>query len=357
MLEKIKQEEIDNKLRDVSKNLQVTKYLEPLNKEKQKELFLKNKIVNPTFKYKKPDLKLDKRLETLKKINIPNNNFKDIYEEKKEDIKHTINILRHLGREEIKEHSKKKYGEPSKELVQHAKDIIQKLPNERIYRYKGSEKVKNEIHDILENHGLQDWDVRLGKKYLTTVYPDDKEIHICERRKFTKNDPKRLAVHEVGVHVLRRYNGKQQPFSIFKTGLSNYLATEEGLALFCEQMTESVSPNHYRDYAGRVIAVKTVCQDKTFRDTYEILKNYGFKEENAFTLTMRAHRGNGYVKDHVYLKGYRKVRDLYLNTNDFMYLYTGKIGIRHIPKVKELIQKGILQKPKTIPLFLKEMKR
>lgn len=346
---------IDKQLKLASSSINVTQHLQPKNVDEQKELFLNNKIQNPTFKYESPKLDFTRLKKSIRAIKIPRSHATKFYEEKKEEILLDLHMLETLGTKKIRYFSEQKYGRPSNHLIKRAIEILKRMPTKRTYRYKNSHVVKQNIQDLLQSHGLKGWTVMYSKKYLTTVYPQQKTITICQNRKFTKTDPNRLAVHEVGVHAIRAYNGENQPFKIFETGLQNYLSTEEGLAFFCEQITESITENHYRNYAGRVISVASTLAEHNFRTTYKILLEHGFSEEDAWNLALRGHRGGGYIKDHVYLDGYFKVRDLYLNTNDLMYLYVGKIGIQHIPYVKRLVLKGVLNKPKTLPLFLKEL--
>lgn len=346
---------IDKQLSLATESIEVTKHLQPTNVNEQKKLFLEEGLENPIFKYNVPKMDLSRREKAIKAIKVPKNAAKTFYQEKKEDIIHNINMLRSIGTKKLRFYSQKKYGRPSKKLIQQAINILKRMPTKRTYRYKNSHVVKQNILDLLKSHGLKDWTVKYSDKYLTTVYPQQKLITICKNRKFTKNDPNRLAVHEVGVHALRAYNGQNQPFKIFGNGLKGYLSTEEGLAFFCEQITESITENHYRNYAGRVISVASVLADHDFRTTFKILIEHGFNEDDSWNLALRGHRGGGYIKDHVYLEGYFKVRHLYLNTNDLMYLYVGKIGVNHIPLVKRLVLQGRLEKPKTIPLFLSQM--
>ncbi len=140
---------------------------------------------------------------------------------------------------------------------------------------------------------------------------------------------------------------------MFALGLPGYLSTEEGLAAYFEELTGNTDEEKMRDYAGRVIAVNSVCKNLSFREAYEKLRGYGFTEGKAWRLAIRAHRGGGYIKDHVYLKGYFQVKKFAEKNGDLKSLYVGKIGIQHLPLVKNLLKEGILKKPKYLPVFLR----
>ncbi|GAG24501.1 unnamed protein product, partial [marine sediment metagenome] len=162
-----------------------------------------------------------------------------------------------------------------------------------------------------------------------------------------------LAIHEVGVHVLRAANGYRQPLKIFAIGLPTYLSTEEGLSMYFEEITGNTNNEMLRNYAARVVAVDSLLRDLTFRKTFEKLKSYNFSDEQAWNLTLRAFRGGGYIRDHVYLEGYIQVKDFAQKKGDFKALYVGKIGIKDLTLVKDLLKKGILREAKYIPKFIK----
>jgi len=131
------------------------------------------------------------------------------------------------------------------------------------------------------------------------------------------------------------------------------LPTEEGLTSYFEELTGNTSDEMMRDYAGRVIAVDSVCQDLTFKKTFERLKDHSFTDDQAWNLAVRAHRGGGYIKDHVYLEGLTIVKDFAAKGGDFKTLYVGKVGIDHLPLVEKLLEEGVLQEAKYLPKFIK----
>ena len=198
------------------------------------------------------------------------------------------------------------------------------------------------------------WSVELSDKRLTTVYPSERKITVCRDRTFAKIDSERLSVHEVGVHVLRYVNGYEQPLKIFALGLPGYLSTEEGLTSYFEELTGNASEETMRDYAARVIAVDSVCGDLDFKQTFERLKEYDLTNGQAWNLAVRVHRAGGYIKDHVYLDGNRKVKEFVEKEGDLHALYAGTIGIEDLPFVRKLTHEGILREPKYKPWFLQK---
>ena len=179
------------------------------------------------------------------------------------------------------------------------------------------------------------------------------ETFIKGEKFFKAIDPERLKVHEVGVHALRAANGYEQPLKIFALGLPGYLPTEEGLSSYFEEFTGNTSEETMRDYAARVIAVDSVCQGLNFRQTFDRLKSYELTNDQAWNLAIRAHRAGGYIKDHVYLDGHRKVKEFVASDGDFNTLYVGKVGIEDLPLVRRLVKEGTLREAKYKPQFVK----
>ena len=148
-------------------------------------------------------------------------------------------------------------------------------------------------------------------------------------------------MHEIGTHIKRAENAKEQKLKLFKIGFPYYLATEEGLAAYNEEIAGVHNNNILRQYAGRVIAVDLALKN-AFNVVYTTLQQY-FTDFEAFTITLRVKRGlkntqqpGSYTKDHVYLKGLYAVKDFVRKGGNIKDLYIGKIGIEHVPLIKHM---------------------
>ena len=71
--------------------------------------------------------------------------------------------------------------------------------------------------------------------------------------------------------------------------------------------------------------------------------------ERAFGVTVRAHRGGGYAKDHVYLTGFLAVRKYVAEGGDLRLLFVGKCSLNDVPLVRELLAAGKLKEPQYYP--------
>lgn len=348
--------DVDLKLFLLGRRIKPLHYVWPLNHDEEKEKFLAEQTTDPKFEYKKPHYNTAKIRQLLLSINIPEGPLKEIYESARQELLDKNEIIDHIGTDAVKVITQKLYGKPSEQLLTLAKEILQKPhPGRKTYDIPAKE-VKNYLAERLVEYGLHDWRVFYSKKELTTVFSHTKKISVCKRRSFAKGDAQRLAVHEVGVHALRAANGFMQQLQILAVGLPNYLATEEGLASFCEEYTGNSDENMMRQYAARVIAIDSAVAGQSFTETFLLLKEYQFSEEQAWGIAVRAHRAGGFIKDHIYLDGYMKVKEYASNGGDLSLLYVGKISLEHIPLITSLLEQGIVQKPRLLPFFLRDEK-
>jgi uncharacterized protein (TIGR02421 family) len=164
-----------------------------------------------------------------------------------------------------------------------------------------------------------------------------------------------LLAHEVSVHLLTYFNGAAQGLTIFRTGLAGYEGIQEGLGVFAEWVSGGLTRTRLRLLAARVIAVEAMLKGATFIDVYRLLRrDHGFSSKGAFGIAARVFRSGGLAKDAIYLRGFREVMDLARSGTSLEPFWLGKIAARHAPAIEELLQRGLVQAPRFIPLFLSD---
>jgi uncharacterized protein (TIGR02421 family) len=165
-----------------------------------------------------------------------------------------------------------------------------------------------------------------------------------------------LLQHEVGTHLVTRYNGLRQPLRLFGSGLAGYGALQEGLAVLSEYLVGGLTRSRARVLAARVLAVHAVVDGAGFVDTFRLLtREHGFEKRGAFTITMRVHRGGGHTKDHHYLLGLVELLR-YLSRGDPLdTLFVGKVGLSHLDVVQELVLRGVLRLPVVKPHYTSDL--
>ncbi len=161
--------------------------------------------------------------------------------------------------------------------------------------------------------------------------------------------------HEIGTHVVTFYNGLAQPFRQLHVGLAGYEELQEGLAVLAEFLVGGLSRSRLRQLAGRVVAVDSVIGGAGFIDTFRMLvEHYNFSQNAAFMMSMRTHRGGGYVKDMIYLRGLKNLLAHLQTGGDLETLFTGKIALGHVDIMEELIWRKIVTADVVQPRYLKD---
>ncbi len=162
-----------------------------------------------------------------------------------------------------------------------------------------------------------------------------------------------LLQHEVGTHLLTYFNGQSQRFSQLHTGLAGYEALQEGLAVLAEYLVDGLSRGRLRLLAARVVAAHQLVEGASFVDTFRMLcRTYGFAQRLAYTIAMRVYRGGGLTKDVVYLRGLVEVLDYLRAGGELEPLLVGKIGVEHVPLVRELQHREVLRPAPLRPRYL-----
>jgi len=90
------------------------------------------------------------------------------------------------------------------------------------------------------------------------------------------------------------------------------------------------------------MASDSLIKGYSFADTFDLIHNkYKLNREEAFSITLRAHRGGGFTKDRLYLSGLRKVYKRYQREEPMDILLTGKVALADEPNIKYLKQMGL----------------
>jgi len=259
-----------------------------------------------------------------------------------------IDMLASRGTDDFLYNSLKLYGRPNKDDVKNANYIIQSygsdaeedrsLSKEDVFRL-----LKNEI----ENWGLGG-KIAFGKNMAARIMVNStkRTLVINDKAEFNLNDISLLSQHELGVHMLTTMNAIKQPLKFLQLGTPKNIETQEGLAVLAECLTGNVHINRLKDLAFRVIAVNLMVRGNGFKDIFEYLMDeHTFNREKAFNLTARVMRGGGFTKDYVYLKGFIKVYNHYIEGKSVEDLLIGKTSLEYIDLLNELINRGHLLKP------------
>ncbi len=331
--------------------------MNPLNEKSQKNKFLKSRTNNPVFRYAKHN-SFNNLFDKINKIKLKDAPINNLMKEKVESFKNAVKMIESIGEEDFTKHSIERFGKPTKMLVHQSYNILKKDAETAEDRPISTKQVYDLAKSIFKEFEIKDW--RISTKIMAanaSVSAAKRRMYLKKNAFFPKNFLKRILVHEIGAHVFRADNGSRQMYKIFQIGFSNYLMTEEGLAVNCEEMNGCLSINTLRNYAGRVIAVH-LSLDYSFREVFNELKKY-FNKHKSWKLVLRAKRGlrdtsehGAYTKDYLYLEGYYQVKKFLKENGEkgLNTLYYGKIGLEHVALVKKI--KGI-KSPEHVPTSAK----
>ena len=334
----------DDTLLKIAKKLLKFKYINPTNQEKEKESFFSQKNYNPQFKNIRKNKNLREYELQLKEIqeSLKNPKLEKIFKDKAKKLIIWIKMLENTGKEDFTKYSSQYYGIPSKELVEKAKKLVKIEAEQKKKTISSKEMAKILNKEIKKYDGWKSEEKsNLGSRIDASTL--EKTLYVKQGEKFTKEDVKRLIIHEIKTHVQRCYNGEKQKYKIFSYGTADYEKTEEGLAVYMEEKNKVIEKSTMKNYAGRVLAIH-LALEKSFRETFNGLCNY-FTSKDAYHLTLRAKRGlsdtskpGAFTKDIIYLEGYERVKEyLKKNPKNINLLFKGKIDIKDLILLKASI--------------------
>ena len=356
---------VDKRIAQIEREIDIFKYINPINSQEEKSKFLSEyeagHYYNPQFKYEEfsPNItELYNELSVIKTKfeNLDGSILAPFYLKNIEKTMFRVNLFKDRTTQNFGEEISNLYGKPSNRLFKKANSNLLKYKNIDEYEETLTPEDVLEIFKIeMEKYGLKwNFEILSSASAKLSVNASLNKIKINATEKFSENNIKRYIYHEIKTHVFRAENGKMQPFLIFKDGFPDYISTEEGLALNIEDMNGLLKPVDIKRYSARVIAASYSIKS-SFYDIFDKLIKY-FPPADAFTIVQRVKRGiidteipGGYTKDFVYMDGFQKVNSFLKKGNSIEILFTGKIGLEDVDLVQELIDQGILMKPKYLP--------
>lgn len=310
----------------------------PLNLDAEKDRVLQDPDYNPYFLYSTTPFDFGTVQEQLAAIDEHESPLGELLNDKRDLFIDKCEMLRSRGSPKFTVFSKKVYGLPSRAVLDRSVSFLS-LESEKEEKNISSRQAVSMIQAEVRHQGF---DYHVTSRQMSAsamVLVAKKRIYVKDNSMFSDNYIRRLMVHEIGTHVLRAENGKDQPFMIFFHGFPNYLSTEEGLAVVNEERFGLLNNENLKNYAARAIAVK-MAMTKGFSEIYQYLCQF-FPPSTAFKIATRAKRGladtskpGGCTKDYVYIAGYMKVKNYLEKGGSINALYAGKIGVEHIERIR-----------------------
>ncbi|MFT4283134.1 MAG: tyrosine/phenylalanine carboxypeptidase domain-containing protein [Candidatus Woesearchaeota archaeon] len=324
----------DKQLKNITKRFSLTN-INPINKYKTF-----NSKNEDNYNYNNPKFNINVMKKELEEIKLEEKDYlsKQI-KNKKIELQKKIRLIENVGTEEFTKISKNIYPYPNKNTLKKAYKILElKESNKEEETLSGQEIIKY-FKKVLKHLKL-DYTVTVTKMITKArVLALQKKLELKKNTFFTKGYTNRLLIHEIGTHIFRCEGGKLQDLSIFASGFSDYLESEEGLAAYNELKHGVLDTNILRNYAGRVIAINAA-KKEGLRGVYEELTRF-FDEKTSENIAIRVKRGiknpqdtGGYTKDSVYFTGLFKILKN-ITEEKYKFLYKGKFSINNIRYLKK----------------------
>lgn len=348
--------QIDKNIDNLVKKIELLAYVNPINIESAKKKFFESKYtIEPVFVY--PEIGFDKFKLHREFFSQPielieDSILKNMYEDIIYSYSGLIQCIETIGEgKKFYYNSLHSFGTPTEIDVENAKFILHFDDEEESELFKPKYS-SNEAEEMFRNYSKRysfTFDIKHSSTMgaIAMVSNNTKSLIINSNHTFSQSEMNILTNHEIGVHMVTTMNGLLHPLKIFSHGFPNNEETQEGLAVYSEYMSNSLTVKRLKELAYRVIAVDSLSKGYTFSKTFNLLHNgYGLNKEKAFHISVRVHRGGGFTKDYLYLSGLKKVYNYSKKHKDLTLLLTGKISLEYISQIQYLIDKGYAISPK-----------
>ena len=91
------------------------------------------------------------------------------------------------------------------------------------------------------------------------------------------------------------------------------------------------------------MASDSLIKGYSFADTFDLIHGqYKLNRDEAYSITLRAHRGGGFTKDRLYLSGLRKIYKRYQKEESLDILLSGKVTVDMEENMKYLKTLGLV---------------
>lgn len=220
-----------------------------------------------------------------------------------------------------------------------------------------SDQIAQHIRSALDAHECRQWTVEVSEAMAAgaSVNGTRTTVRVRANQHITTTQLSRLAVHEVGGHVLRWVNSAAQDEPLAAIPLGDTTATEEGLAALLEEEMGVSSQDQLRTYAARSIAVDMSQRGPILEVARSLEGHIG--AEQAVQIAIRVKRGlvnpnspGGPTKDAGYLAGLLALRELSSRDPEAISLLRGtKWSLGYLSLAEQCARKGTLKLPALRP--------
>ncbi len=348
---------IDDQLISIDNKIKLLYYLRPINLEEETKKFFQDFSYNPQFTY--PELRYDP--DDLKKqlssIIFDDTSLGILFFKKSKEIQKKIDLHLSRGQQSFTLNSVELFGKPNKEHLSLAEETLKiKKTFEEEKEDVDAAAARKIFMQVFQDYHLDQWKVVLKDNLVTNcVAGKNNQLFVKKSAKFSSSRVKSLVVHEIETHILTAENGKHQPYKLFNRGFSEYLSTQEGLALY-NVKTQGLEKEADRVYKASLVKATELAFQLSFADLFLKLMNYGLSQTKAFKICLKLKRGlndtslaGAFTKDYIYFSGERDVERFVAEGGKVEDLYMGKFNLHDLERIRKI--PGI-QQAKVLPKWL-----
>jgi uncharacterized protein (TIGR02421 family) len=355
---------VDRCLAEVGEAFDLLLLITPVNVDTAWSHFKRTRFrESPVFYYR--PLPVDPSALKQKLFSAPLQSIEDptleqLFRDKQVELDQKLTMLTNRGSRRMLHGCLQLYGDVEDTLVLQAKKLLRSLPKNS--RNKGKQRMLGS--KAFAGRALEEMDYyrKQHSRFTGTVQVRDDvygniavrgDLWVGKNVRIPEDRVEALIQHEVGTHLVTYFNAKVQPFRQLVSGMAGYEELQEGLAVLAEHLVGGLTPSRLRIIAARVIAVKSLTDRKSFKETFTLLVDeYGIGDSMAFLITMRSYRGGGLTKDIIYLRGFLNLMRYLKNGGDLEPLFVGKMAVRHIPVIEELLRRKVLSPAMIRPRYI-----
>lgn len=190
-------------------------------------------------------------------------------------------------------------------------------------------------------------------------------IRLRDGATYSDYDRHQLLQHEAFVHSLTALNGREQPvLTSLSLSSPRTTATQEGLAVFAEQITGSIDIERMKRISLRIEAAAMALEGADFIEVFRYFMAAGQNEVESFSSAQRIFRGVpvtggcAFTKDTVYLRGLIAVHTFFRwalreqKLHLCRLIFAGKMTLADVRAFEPLHRDGVIAAPRWMPQWV-----
>ncbi len=336
---------LDKEMMDIDKKLNILKIITPKNISSERLKFIESKGgYIPQLEYNELHFDPKELLQKIQKIEVPDIPLSLIFKRKKEEIINKLFFIQAFQEQNIENlnyYEHLLYGDINNENLDYAKSLIaNKEPLEKEKEFLTIEEIKKYItkFNYIYNINIHLVEKEIGSRF--SVKWDS--LLIKNGSLVGKKEIRSIVAHEIETHYLRKINGLKSKYSIFSVGTSDYLVTEEWLAIYNQSKFVTKNDAKYYGAAERYCLIDFWLNHSYREFVDELLKTYSHDYHAVFSYLVRLKRwvrdtSKNYIflKDIIYINGFIQVKHFIENGGNINELYFWKISLQDLNEIKK----------------------